>query len=467
MGLLNLFKMKRFAGILCFSLLAWLSVGEAWGQATAPEVAFVNVSVIPMTGKRVLRNQTVLVRGPVVYKIGPAKKIKPIDGALVIDGTGKYLMPGISEMHAHIPVPAGENDELVRETLLLYLSNGITIIRGMLGDPYHLALQDKISTGKVLGPRIYTSSPSLNGNTVKTPEEAQQKVAQYKKEGYDFLKIHPGITLPVMEALVQTAREAGIPFAGHVPVEVGVRKAIEMGYASIDHLDGFVEGLVPESAHPDFAQSGLFGYNFTNLADSRRIPELVKAVKKAGVWIVPTQSLLAQWTSPMSGVEMTNLPEMRYMASATLVQWRTAKQQQLQNPRFNADTSKTYIALRQRILREMEKQKVGLLLGSDAPQVGNVPGLSIQREMQALSEAGLSNYTILKSGTANPARFFGVEGVYGTIVRGATADLLLLEGNPLEDIRQMERIAGVMSQGRWISKGWLAQRLAIIEAKYR
>ena len=452
-------------------IVIWLlSALTAFGQIIAPaaETAFVNVNVLTMTNKKVLRNQTVLVRGSVVYQIGPVGKVKPRDGALVIDCAGKkYLMPGISEMHAHIPVAKNGDEELVKETLLLYLSNGITIIRGMLGDPYHLTLQDKISTGKIMGPRVYTASPSLNGNTVKTPEEARQKVTQYRKEGYNFLKIHPGIQLPVMEEIVKTAREVGIPFSGHVPVEVGIRKALAFRYASIDHLDGYVDGLIPDNIKVDLNEGGYFGYNFTNLADRRRIPELVAATKKAGVWIVPTQSLLVNWNSPVGGVEMTNQPEMKYMAPGTLIQWRTFKQQLLNNPRFNVDTARQYIALRQQILRQMEKKGVDLLLGSDAPQVGNVPGFSIQQEMETLAEAGLSNYTILRSGTANPARFFHSEGVFGTIVRGATADLLLLDANPLENVRNMRQIAGVMVQGRWLPKRWIDYQLAAIAAKYQ
>lgn len=445
---------------------------SVWGlvlcaQAVAPEIAFTNVNVLPMTSKRVLRNQTVLVRSSVIYKIGPSRKIKPIDGALIIDGTGKFLLPGISEMHAHIPLREQDNDELARETMLLFLCNGVTAIRGMLGDPYHLVLQDQISTGRVLGPRIVTASPTLNGTTAKTPEEGREKVLLYKQQAYDFLKIHPGLSLPTMEAIVQAAKETGMPFSGHVPAEVGIERALHMGYASIDHLDGYVEGLAPAPANTSMPTGSWFGYDRAGLADLKKIPALVRATKESGTWIVPTQSLLEGWYSPMSGLEMVNQSEMRYMASGTLLKWRTFKQQLLNSPGYHIDSAEVFIALRRQILREMEKQQVPFLLGSDAPQVGHVPGFSIHREMQALYDAGLSNYTILKSGTANPAQFFGKEGVYGTIVRLATADLLLLDANPLEDIRNMQRIAGVMVQGRWLSSTWIAHTLSKIEAKYK
>lgn len=436
----------------------------AVAQVTAPEIAFTHVNVLPMTGKKILRDQTVLIRSSVIYKIGASSKIKPIENALIIDGTGKFLMPGISEMHAHIPLPDDRNNELVRETMLLYLSQGVTLIRGMLGDPFHLTLQDQVSTSQLVGPRIYTASPSLSGTTARTPEEAAQLVRQYKKDNYDFLKIHPGLSLATMNAIVRTAKELGIPFAGHVPKDVGIQRALQMGYASIDHLDGYVEGLAP--AVDASTEGSWFGYDLIRQVDIKKIPELVRATRKADTWIVPTESLLEQWYSPLSGLELVNLPEMRYMASGTLLKWRTFKQQLNNAPGYNPQAAAAFIALRRLILREMEKQGVNLLLGSDSPQVGQVPGFSIQREMQVLAAAGLSNYTILRSGTANPARFFGKEGTYGTVVPLATADLLLLDANPLEDIKNMQRIMGVMVQGRWMSAPWLAQRLAIIEARH-
>ena len=456
----------RTGRLICLlALLSGYAAGLA-AQAVAPEIAFTHVNVLPMTGRKVLRDQTVLIRGSVIYKVGPAKKIKPLENALRIDGSGKYLLPGISEMHGHIPVREGQDDALVRETMLLYLCNGVTLLRGMLGDPYHLVLQDQVSTGKVLGPRIYTASPSLNGNSAKTPEEGRQKVREYKRAQYDFLKIHPGLSLPTLEAIAQSAREEGLPFSGHVPAEVGIQRALALGYASIDHLDGYVEGLVavPKATSPHTAS--YFGYDQTGRADPKKIPGLVKATKASGTWIVPTQSLLERWFEPISGPEMVNRPEMRYMPPATLLKWRVFKQQLLDSPAYHPDTAEAFLSLRRQLLREMEKQGVQLLLGSDSPQVGNVPGFSIHSEMQALANACLSPYTILRSGTANPARFFGKEGVYGTVVPLATADLILLDANPLDDIRNMQRIAGVMTQGRWLSASWIAQWLSVIEAKY-
>jgi imidazolonepropionase-like amidohydrolase len=455
--------LSRLYSCCCVLLLALPHYLKA--QVAAQEIAFTHVNVITMDGRKVLRNQTVVVRGSVIYQIGPAKKTQPGKEAYIIEAKGKFLIPGISEMHAHIPIPKAEDESLLEETLLLYLYNGITVIRGMLGDPFHLILQDRASTGKILSPRVYTASPSLNGNSVKTPEEARQKIVQYAAERYDFLKIHPGIALPVMEALAAQAKASKIPFAGHVPAAVGIHKALSLGYAAIDHLDGFVEGLIPDTTGIRLEDNNWFGYPFTNLADKKRIKPLVKATARAGTWIVPTQSLLVNWYAPISGAELVNQPGMQYVAPGTRFQWQRFKQQIVDHPRYHPDTARQFIELRKQILREMERHKVNLLLGSDAPQVGNVPGFSIHAEMKALHEAGLSNYTILKSGTVNPARFLGAEDAFGVIRRGASADLLLLNGNPLDDIANMQRIAGVMTLGRWIPDTWITAQLAVIAAK--
>jgi hypothetical protein len=428
--------------------------------------AFVGVNVLPMTGEKVLNEQTVIVRNGRIHKIGPAAKVKIPKGFSTIDGKGKFLMPGLSEMHAHIPVAQNGNDSMVKETLLLYLSNGITVIRGMLGNPYHLELKKQVASGNVLGPRIYTSSPSLNGNSVPTKEEARAKVAQYAADGYDFLKIHPGIQLDVFGELVSTAREKKITFSGHVPTAVGVHRAIDFGYASIDHLDGYVAGLVPESAGVNPDEEGLFGYNFTTLADIGLIPGLVRKTKDANIWIVPTQSLLTRWLSPKSGAEMAAEPEMKYVAPSTRFQWRSVKQQIHNGLGYNADTAAVYIDIRRKLLKEMHESGVGLLMGSDAPQVFNVPGFSIQHEIAEMAAAGIPNYAILESGTANPARFFGAGGEFGTIVKGASADLLLLEGNPLDDLSFLKKQAGVMIRGQWLPKEWMDRELGVIAEKY-
>ena len=283
-----------------------------------------------------------------------------------IDGQGAYVVPGLTEMHAHIPSPP-TSENRIEETLFLYLSGGITTIRGMLGHPYHLELREAVRKGNVLGPRIFTSSPSLNGNTVQTPEEAMEKVSQYAAEGYDFLKIHPGIQRGVFDSLVKAARQAGIPFAGHVPVDVGIRHALESGYATIDHVDGYLEGLVPGDAKVNPTENGFFGFNFTQLADTSGIKDLVELTRKQQVWVVPTQTLFERWFAPTRADSLLAQPEMKYMTPETLANWKRIKEEQLSDPSWDAEQWALFDHIRLRLIRELARNGQGLLLGSDAP----------------------------------------------------------------------------------------------------
>ncbi len=167
-------------------------------------VAFVNVTVIPMDRERLIPGQTVLVQGGRISAIGPSSRVKVPAGSSTVDGRGKFLMPGLAEMHAHIP--SGEQpDSVVHRTLFLYVSRGITTIRGMLGHPSHLDLRARAASGQLLSPTIYTSGPSLNGNSVPTAEAAARLVTEQKAAGYDFLKIHPGISRKPFDTLAATA----------------------------------------------------------------------------------------------------------------------------------------------------------------------------------------------------------------------------------------------------------------------
>lgn len=453
-----------------FTLMALLGL-TAFGQSPRPDtissglMAITHVTLIPMTGEDLLPDHTVIVENGLITKIGQTEKTPIPRGALVVEGRGKYLMPGLAEMHAHIPTPIDGNDSGVQEVLFLYLANGVTTIRGMLGDPYHLQLKKQVANGRTLGPRIFTSSPSINGQTVTSAEQARDKVSRYQAEGYDFLKIHPGLTLDVFNEVVKTARKVNITFSGHIPAQVGIERAIEAGYASIDHLDGYVEGLTPASAKTDLDASGFFGFNFTDDVNTDLIPELAAKTKGAKIWIVSTQALIERTLSPRSADDLLMDPEMRYIPGATRYQWRLAKQNLTSDPGYNPGKAERFFALRQKIMRGLNRSKVGFLLGSDSPQYFNVPGFSIHREMQAMVRAGLSNNDVLRSGTVNPALFFKQEGKFGTISKGAAADLVLLSANPLENINNTQLIDGVMVHGQWLPKAYIQQRLDAIAAK--
>lgn len=422
-----------------------------------------DVNLVDLKQGKVLEGYQVVVDSGIIKKV---EKSAGESGSYqtVIEGKGQYLMPGLAEMHAHIPSPP-TSEARTHATLFLYLSNGITTIRGMLGHPSHLQLREQVASGEVLGPRIFTSSPSLNGNTVPNPAEARKKVMEYSQAGYDFLKIHPGIELKVFDTLVKTAQEENIPIAGHVPVAVGIRNALESGYASIDHVDGFLEGLVPENSGLSPDHNGFFGFNFTDRADINRMDSLVAMARENEVWIVPTQSLFERWYAPADGDSLLQQVEMQYMPQTVLTDWKNRKLESTgPGSDFNADKWQDFIELRRQLIHALTEDGHGMLLGSDAPQLFNVPGFSIHHEIEALEKAGMSPLEILRSGTINPAVYFGKEEEFGHIAAGLAADLILIESDPLQDLTALRDISGVMVRGHWLSREEIDRKLEEVAA---
>lgn len=432
---------------------------------SGPDVtAIEHVTVVPMDRERVLPDHTVIVRGSRIVSVAPTASLVPAAGVTRIDGRGRFLIPGLAEMHAHIP-PGDATDAAIERVLLLYVANGVTTARGMLGAPRHLAYRERAARGEVVAPTIYTSGPSLNGTSVPTPEAAVEAVRAQKAAGYDFLKIHPGIRREVFDALAAAADGAGIRFAGHVPLDVGLARALEARYATIDHVDGFMEALVPADAPVKAADSRWFGLNLAEHTDLARIPALVAAARQAGVAVVPTQTLFDHGQGEVPPDAMAKWPEMRFVPPAQLVQWVEGKTKALAAGQAGAAPGpRRFLELRRRLIKALHDGGVPLVLGADAPQVWNVPGFATHRELEAMVKAGLTPWQALAMGTRNVAVFFGTLDRTGTVEPGKRADLLLLEGDPLADIRNTARLAGVMLGGRWLPRAEIDARLSALGA---
>jgi imidazolonepropionase-like amidohydrolase len=251
--------------------------------------------------------------------------------------------------------------------------------------------------------------------------------------------------------MANAAKEVSLAFAGHVPVAVGVPRALEMGQATIDHMDGYAEHL-----------NGVI-----KPVDESALQALVAHTKLAGAWIVPTLVVWETLRGPVTLHSRTMLPELRYMPRATVEQWTKSLEQRLNDPQFNPAEAKQYIDNRLRILWSLHAGGVGILLGSDAPQQFNVPGFSIHREMKRMTDAGMAPYDIIKSGTSNVGQHFKAQDAFGTIAVGQRADLILVDGNPLEDLANIERQTGVMVRGRWLPRSEIQTRLDQIASRHQ
>jgi imidazolonepropionase-like amidohydrolase len=437
--------------------IAVLSVfGQAPVNSNNRPIAIKNVNVVTMVDEKILEGQTVVIEDGKIAAMGRNVKLKA--NTLEIDGRGKWLMPGLAEMHAHVP-PVDDLNPM-KDVLMLFAANGITTIRGMLGHPRHLELRTMLQKGEIIGPRFFTTGPSFNGMSVTSPAAGAEMVKRQKNQGYDFLKLHPGLSRQKFDSIATTAKQIGIPFAGHVSFGVGVWHAIESGYSSIDHLDGFIEGLVPGIERKTEQDAGLFGMFVSQDADTSRIPELMMALKRNNVWVVPTQALAERWFSPdFDADDFKNDPQSRYMKPEVVDQWIISKKNLVSNPQYDPERIRRFIELRRKLIKACQDNGVGLLLGCDAPQVFNVPGISTHQELVYLVKSGLTPFQAIRTGTVNVATYLDLPEV-GVIRPGAVADVVLVGGNPLANIEATQDIEGVMLNGTWLSKEYLAGELA-------
>ena len=423
-------------------------------EASAETTVFLNVNVIPMSSEQVLEQQTVIVAEGLIVTVGSVDAVPVPKGASIIDGTDRFLMPGLAEMHAHVTsVEPREVDRLAT----LFVANGVTTIRGMLGRDAHLSLREGLASGEIFGPRLITSGPSLNGRSVTGAEDAARQVRGQQAAGFDFIKVHPGLTNDEFTALATTANEINMPYAGHVPVAAGISSALRYEMATIDHLDGYFAALLPSTSHGAGGYGGYFDVMLAGELDVGRIAKLAADTRDAGVWNVPTQVLIEQMVDATPASVLTGRPETRYVSAAVVSDWVAAKNAQISARDFEPATAVLAIEIRRRLILELHKAGAGLLLGSDAPQSFNVPGFSVHHELAALVAAGLSPYEALQTGTVSVATFLNSNG--GAVAAGKDANLILLDANPLLDIRNSRRIHGVMLRGRWLPRAELATRL--------
>ena len=439
--------------------------GAAAQTSPSQAVAFVGVNVVPMDRERVLENQTVLVRGGRIAEVGPASKVKVPEGALRVEGRGKYLMPGLAEMHGHLPPPnAGE--AVTEAVLFLFVANGVTTVRGMFGFPNHTALRERVARGELLGPTLYVAGPALSGQNVKTPADAERLAREHKAAGFDLLKVHEGLSREAYDKIVETSNAVGLKFGGHVAEQVGLLHALKSRQSTIEHLDGYLEALEADDSPIKHADPQTRAQKLLEHLDERKLPALARATREAGVWNTPTMALWQTFFSDESVDSLRQRPEVRY-APAQLVQgWVQQRNAMSQNPDApKPGEARRVVALRDRILKALADAGAKLLLGSDAPQLFSVPGFSLRRETAAMGRAGLTPYQILESGTRNPALYFDAANEFGTVEAGKRADLILLDANPLADVSNVfDRRAGVMARGRWLPQADIQKRLDAMAA---
>jgi imidazolonepropionase-like amidohydrolase len=404
-------------------------------------VAIRDVTVLPMDSTAALQNQTVVVRCNRIERIGPAKGIAIPLGATVADGRGKYLLPGLADMHVHLAGP-DQPPGTAEAELILYLANGVTTVRNMRGFPEHLALRDRVARGELPGPNIITAGPGPDGESAKSPTEGEQAVREQKRLGYDLVKVLPGLSLTTYDAIARTSRAVAIPFAGHVPAAVGVMHAIDMGQQTIEHLDGYIELRIDRTP-----------------LTRERVGTLVRRTLGAGVWNVPTMAVMEANLGVLDVAQLRARPELAYIPDAMVQRWIKMRA---------ADRAPKGLGVRMQrdrmlFLKALNESYARILFGTDSPQLFNVPGFSVYHEMEPMGEAGTSNYETLRSATEQVGEYTGKS--CGVVWPGACADLILVDGNPLADLKNLRRLSGIVTRGRWIPWSDLERRLKDIRER--
>lgn len=454
------------------AVVVFLFLFSLAAAAAGQSVAFVGVNVIPMDRERILSNQTVLIRNGVIAEIGDAGKVKVPKDAVRVDAAGKYLIPGLVDMHTHLLSDSDEfPDSIAPDELKVMVANGVTTVRFMIGTPELLALRSRSAKGEIVAPTIFVASPHLTGReqgnnfVVKTPEEAREAVRKSKAAGYDFIKITTFIDAPVYEAAVDEAATQNIRVVGHADSRfVGVERAWK-AKQQIEHLDGYMEMLMKPDAPVKGSVSDIYVYNPDNwksfdYMDESRIPGIARKTVEANRYVNPTQHFMKNTFGLARSEESIRAqPEFKFYPEKVQNQWLEFYKKNRFVNQVPLEKRARWIDLRNRLIVAIHNAGGKIMAGSDTPEFLFLYGFSQHRELKALADAGLSNYAVLAAGTRNAHEYFGTIGKLGTIEKGKQADLILLNANPMENIAATENRAGVMLKGKWYTQaelnGWL------------
>jgi len=451
-------SIQKYLLTLCLTFLIFF-------QANAQEYIVTNVHVISMENDKVLKDQFIHIKGDKIAGVFPKKDLGKFEKTEKIDGKGAYAFPGLAEMHSHIPVTETGDFSYMQDVMWLYLANGILNVRGMIGHDSHLELKKKIASGEITGPRIFAAGQSLNGTSVTDPESGAMMVRKQKEAGFDHLKLHPGLDMPKFLAIANTAKEVDIKFGGHISLDVGLVYSLNNGYRSVEHMDGYIEALVADKSKLDPQVAGSFSMMALPYADMTKIPDLVKLSVEKKAWIAPTLTLFERFFGYIPADEFRLESDMKYMPGLQVQQWVNQKKMLENQGMLREEIVKPYLEFRKTMLMALHRAGVPMIMASDSPQVFNVPGFSIHNEILAMQDTGLTPYEILKTGSVNVAKYFERVREFGVIATGASADFVLVEGNPLENLSNLRNVQGVMVRGEWIPKNVLQQELNRIETK--
>jgi imidazolonepropionase-like amidohydrolase len=451
--------MRKILALLLLLPTLLLAGGKSGAQQKI--LVLVNLTIIDVTGGPAKPNMTVVIHGNHITDLGEFTKVAFPIGARIIDARGKYLIPGLWDMHVHW---------YIRDTLTLFTANGVTGIRQMFGNSNLLRWRDEIAGGSLQGPRMIVASPIIDGpqpfweNSITASNEAEGRQAVITAKHWDFAKVYFLLPRAAYFGIADEARKQGLSFEGHVPFAVSAAEASDAGQKSIEHSTGILLACSDKEAE---LRNELVNARFP-LARSRvelKAAETFSAEKEAELlarfvrnetWQCPTLTVRRS-NAYTDDPNFINDERIRYIPRQILDGWA----EQIANRREESYAiAKILFQKELGLIGDMRRAGVPLLAGTDARNPFCFPGFSLHDELALLVEAGLTPTESLQTATLNPAKFFGLDQILGTIEKGKLADLVLLGANPLENIRNTQRIDAVIMNGRFYDRKELDLMLA-------
>lgn len=472
--------MKKAILLLLILLLPTVLVAQV--NQNRP-VVFKRVTIIDVKNGAVKSGMTVIVAGARISAVGRTGKIKIPKDAEIIDAAGKYLIPGLWDMHVH--TLTNNSYEWIFPMLIAHGVTGVRELGNNMPFEQRNIFRQEILEGRRVGPRLgsatakildgpETSIPQVS-TVVTTPDQARQLVRTYKQQGADFIKPYNLLSREVYLAIMDEAKRQKIPVAGHIPFSMSAAEVSDLGQISLEHVQiGIFVACSRDEANlrrewQELIKSGQRGAGLMIMAkavatyNEQKAQSFFALLRRNGTSVCPTSIVFRP--VELIGDESTLLSDsrMKYIPDVSRRRWREAFQQRT-NIVVTPAERKARSDLRLKIVGAMQRAGVRLLAGADAPNPYTFPGFSLHEELELFVEAGLTPLEALRTATLNPAEFLGKEKTLGTIEKGKFADLVLLDANPLEDIKNTKRIAAVVANGKYLPRSELDKLLAQAEA---